>query len=128
MLDTFLSLTGSFLANPCNFSTKWSATWRQRTIICLFVKRENVPLSFQATIRGILFGLDCNLAKSLKQRGRNLVSITERRLEILMRQRLAYHIGITAHGHLKRRIGVAEAMESDMLVNVRRFNPVSQRL
>ena len=85
-------------------------------------------MPFQGIVWNTLFGLDCNLAQSLKQRGRNLVSITERRLEILMRQSLAYHIGITAHGHLKRRIGVAEAMECDMLVNVRRLNPVSQRL
>lgn len=72
-------------------------------------------MPFQGIVWNTLFGLDCNLAEGLKQRGRNLVCIAESRLEIFMRQSLAYHIGITAHGHLKRRIGVAALMKSDRL-------------
>ena len=70
-------------------------------------------MPFQGIVWNTLFGLDCNLAESLKQHGRNLVCIAESRLEILMRQSLAHHIRIAAHGHLKRGVGVAEAMKGE---------------
>ena len=44
-----------------------------------------------------------------------------------MGESLADHVGIAAHCHLKGGVGMAEAMERDVLVDVRCLYPVCQR-
>ena len=59
----------------------------------------------------MLFWLDSDFAKGVKQRCRHFMRIAQGGTEILVSKSLTDYIGIAAHSHLQCCIGMAEAME-----------------
>lgn len=68
----------------------------------------------------MLFWLDSDFAKGVKQRCRHFMRIAQGGTEILVSKSLTDYIGIAAHSHLQCCIGMAEAMEYDRLCKEKR--------